>query len=631
MHRSRLSLRSLLILGLSVGALTAAGQTTYDWDGSNSTAWATNKNWTAQITNGPGATNIAQFGSVFSGRNQPAVSANASVGELLFISSLAKTVTISGSKTLTIYALGGIGIDNQQSAYSVAINTPVALSVDQTWQISAVSGGSLSFGGTLNLGARTLTLNANNATATITHTGVISASGNLVIGGSGTVNLSGNNTFTGGTTINQGTLKLGSAGSGANTPLGTTATGTAVNSGGALDLNGYTMVTSEALSLSGSGVGFTGAFTNTGAAATYSGAVSLAGDTTIGGTGNVTLTSGLNDLGSARIVTKAGANTLNLNATATSLVDGTAVVIAAGTLMANSASALGNLPNVNISSGATLGLGANQTLGSLTGTGTISIGTYTTAVLNLNSSATDTFDGIISGTGIFDLNHVSSSLVTATSVSGTPGTLTLTNAATNFAGTMLVESGELDFSHSASGASFTTMTVGNGSTTTTLKLNNATINVGTLNITGNTILDFGNSGASILNATNIYIATGVTLTVLNWDSEVDFLYATSNFATIGGTPAATPNATGTGSSFNPEDQVYFPGTNSTTGALTTWTGSNYYYGTYASGGYGVFQNKQIRPVPEPSTYGAIFLGAALALFGYSRYRQQHRPAPATAP
>ena len=77
--------------------------------------------------------------------------------------------------------------------------------------------------------------------------------------GVGTVILSGANTYTGATNINEGTLKLGSAGSGSNSPLGTIAAGTTVASGATLDLNGYTLSTAEALTINGAGSSSAGA------------------------------------------------------------------------------------------------------------------------------------------------------------------------------------------------------------------------------------------------------------------------------------------------------------------------------------------------------------------------------------
>ena len=743
----------ILALGIVLGSLAPGSllaQTTYNWNGTSSTAWTTKQNWTATITNGPGSSNIGQFSSTFAvGRKQPTINASSSVGKLLFVSSLLQNVTISGSKALTIYGLSNIGIDNQQSAKTVAINAPLVLNASQTWQISAASGGSLAFGGTLNLGASTLTLSPNNGTATITHNGVISGTGGLLVNGLGTVTLSGANIYTGATTISAGTLNSnnatalgnlanvtlsaagatigigvnqaisalnGSAGnvtlgantltvggtdnlsssyggiigdtgsltkagtgtltlSGTNTYTGNTAvnvgvlniqngsalgTGTAatsVTSGAALQLQNNITV-NEALTLNGTGISSDGALRSISGNNTWSGAITLgsaarinsdtstdtltvsgnitgAGQSlTVGGAGNTTISTGLNT-GTSGTLTKDGTGTLDI--TAAGNYTG-ATTISAGTLNSNIANALGTLANVTLaSSSSTLGIGATQTIsalngsagnvtlgantltvggtdnlsssfggviagtgnltkagtgdftvsgantftgaisvsagnlvlgvnntlgaqnnsvniasgatmsltsgadsshvytntiGALTGTGTISIGTYAKAVLNVSS--TDTFGGLIvassgASTSTFELNN------------STAGNLTLTNGSTNFAGLMQVDQGTLAFTNSASGSTFANLTVGNLLTITTLLLNNANINVGTLTITGNTILDFGTSGASILNCTNIYIAAGYTLTVLNWNSEVDFLYARTAFGQISGS-GATPNA-----------------------------------------------------------------------------------------
>jgi autotransporter-associated beta strand protein len=92
--------------------------------------------------------------------------------------------------------------------------------------------------------------------------------GTLTKADAGTWTLSGASTYTGLTTISAGILKLGAAGGATNTPLGTTGAGTTVSSGAALDLNGYTLGTAEALTLSGTGVSSGGALMTSGAAAT---------------------------------------------------------------------------------------------------------------------------------------------------------------------------------------------------------------------------------------------------------------------------------------------------------------------------------------------------------------------------
>lgn len=116
----------------------------------------------------------------------------------------------------------------------------------------------------------------------------------------------------------------------------------------------------------------------------------------------------------------------------------------------------------------------------------------------------------------------------------------------------------------------------------TLRLDSATLTAGNLHITGDSILDFGTGGASTLNLTSLTIDAGVTLTVLNWTNALDHFYAT-NSPTAGAL-----------------SQIVFAGFTSPTG----------------------WRTGEIRPVPEPATYGALFIGALLAAFAGFRWHQE---------
>lgn len=75
-----------------------------------------------------------------------------------------------------------------------------------------LSAGSIAGAGAYNLGANELTVGSNNSSTEVS--GIIwGAGGSLVKIGTGTLTLSGANSYTGGTTINGGTLQLGSASS----------------------------------------------------------------------------------------------------------------------------------------------------------------------------------------------------------------------------------------------------------------------------------------------------------------------------------------------------------------------------------------------------------------------------------
>lgn len=146
-----------------------------------------------------------------------------------------------------------------------------------------------------------------------------------------------------------------------------------------------------------------------------------------GGTGTLLL-GALNDSGTGRTITKQGAGSLTLGTAATSLGNGTALNITAGTVNSNQTTALGNLAAVSVSSGATFNAGASQTLGSLSGGGSTTLGANTLTVGSANNLSS-TFSGSISGSG--------GNLVKAAS-----GTLTLTGTST-YSGTTTVSDGKL--------------------------------------------------------------------------------------------------------------------------------------------------------------------------------------------
>jgi len=160
------------------------------------------------------------------------------------------------------------------------------------------------------------------------------------------------------------------------------------------------------------------------------GASSLSGNPTFdvanNGSGAGTLVLGaLNDGGTtACTITKQGLGSLTLGTAATSLVDHTALNILGGTVNSNQATALGTLAAVSVSGGATFNAGASQTIGSLSGAGSTTLGANTLTVGSTNNLSS-TFDGSISD-GLIS----GGSLVKAGS-----GTLTLTGANTYTGGT----------------------------------------------------------------------------------------------------------------------------------------------------------------------------------------------------
>jgi autotransporter-associated beta strand protein len=467
------------------------------------------------------------------------------------------------------------------------------------WGVSQTVG-ALSGAGTVNF--RTGTLTVGDATST-TFSGTLQDSyGTLVKQGTGSLTLSGNNTYSGPTTINAGAIVAASS-----TALGGSTSGNTIASGAALQFQGNINLTEGEFSVTGTGVGGTGALRNISGSNTLNGSLDLAGNTTFGSTAGTLTTTGQINLGTSNTLTLAGAGNVTLFGAVTNsgsiTTSGTGTYTFAGT---GSNSFSGGL---NVNSGTVvfnMSAGANAT-----GGGAINVGDGTgsagSAVLQLNSSnqipdylplLTVNSDGRlavngqsekidkIGGTGTIDL--------------GTGGYLGLgVNSGSStfggtFSGTGTVEklgSGTLTVSKSQTWSTGTIDLSGG-----TLLLNGINLSLGTLDVTANSTIDF--TGTSKLSLTNLVIASGVTLTVLNWQNGLDTFYATN-------WNGAVYNTTGS----DPMDQVVFSGF---AGSNTKWQS---------------FDN-QVTPVPEPPFYGMIVLAIATAGLAWRRRLLQVSRPPA---
>jgi autotransporter-associated beta strand protein len=225
------------------------------------------------------------------------------------------------SKTLRFGTSGGIL--SQSGTGSLTLGT-------------ASNSGTVTAGGAANT-AGILTISNESANAILINsliadngTGTVS----LAKGGPGTLTLNGTNSYSGATTVSSGTLQLGHA-----SALGTTATGTTVGNGATLDLNGMALGT-EALSLNGAGQNNAGALINSSAnSASASGTVALGTASSIGGSGNLTLSGVI----SGGALTKIGEGTLTLNGTLANAHTGMTTVNA-GTLVLGNTVVNGAIP-----------------------------------------------------------------------------------------------------------------------------------------------------------------------------------------------------------------------------------------------------------------------------------------------
>ncbi|WP_144277149.1 autotransporter-associated beta strand repeat-containing protein, partial [Chlorobium sp. KB01] len=223
--------------------------------------------------------------------------------------------TISGG-TLALDATGTIALSSGVSNEGV-FTIAAAKTID-----SITGSGSTSIGG-----AFALTIGDVSNTSS-TYAGAISGTGGILTkAGTGTLTLSGANSYTGATNIGAGVLRAAH-----NTALGTTAGGTTVSTGAALELAGGITIAAEALSLTGTGVATGGALRNISGDNSYTGAITLAGNTQISsdsGTLTLDVASGNGITGTNRTLT-VGAGSGNVTI-ADPIVTGTGTVTKTGT------------------------------------------------------------------------------------------------------------------------------------------------------------------------------------------------------------------------------------------------------------------------------------------------------------
>lgn len=449
-----------------------------------------------------------------------------------------------------------LGADNQ-IADSAAVTVGGSGVLDLNGHNETIAGlNGTSGGAAVTLGSGVLTISSSGGSS---YAGSISGTGSLVKAGSGELDLSGGSSYSGGTDIQSGIISIANG-----SALGT-GTVSVANSGN-LQIQGNVNVANN-LSLAGNGT-YAGdgavesyAGTNTlsgsialtaasrmqsdaGSTLNVAGNVNVAGNTlNVGGTGNTVVAGVISGTGA---LTKDGTGTLTLSG-ANTYTGGT--TINAGTLRLGASERLADSGAVTVAGGATFDVnGHTETIGALSGAGTLQLASGT--LIAGSGNASSTFSGSFAGgdTGTFEKT-------------GT-GTLTF-GTGMNFA------SGDL---------------VLNGGT---LNLGGFTSTFSALTVTGNSVLDF--SGTSILNLDSVTVAAGVTLTVTNWADTVDYFYSLLN-----------PGSTNLG-------HIVFAGY---TAGDTKWQSFDH----------------EITPVPEPGTYGALFMLLGLGLVLWVRRERSGRAA-----
>ena len=214
-------------------------------------------------------------------------------GAIINSSSTAARLTLGGQANLAsdsfIGGTGDITIDGNQRIVSSVVGTGRTLT---------------------KVGANTVTLANGTTSQDNTDLFVAVTAGKLVLA---KASADGNHAAGGFTVNSGGTLQLGGSGGFQIWKGATTAT---VNPGGTFDLNGQNQTfTGTGPTISGVGVSSAGALINssTAAVSTLSSAVVLAGDSSVGGTGNLTISGIISQSGGNRALTKVGTGTLTVS------------------------------------------------------------------------------------------------------------------------------------------------------------------------------------------------------------------------------------------------------------------------------------------------------------------------------
>jgi autotransporter-associated beta strand protein len=497
------------------------------------------------------------------------------------------TLRLAGTLTL----LGAFGVANENLYLNGTGYTSLGALQNESgtnqWSGSVI----LQSDSSLNATAGLITLagsvtSATDSTLTVFGSGnttisgaVGTGNGGIIKQGTGTLILSGANTYAGQTQVQAGVVSVES-----NNGLGSASGNTTVTSGATLQLKGGITTPDESLTINGTGFGTSGAFHNA------SGTNVFGGNVTVGTNSGATITS----------------------------ATGTTLTIR-GAITGNSTTPLtiGNAANDGI-------VQMNPASGSISGTvgvtniakGTFQVGGTGTSTLNTGEFSSATGTTLIVGSGGTINSRFDDGAITAFDGvvgSGSTGTFALTSTGTT--------SG-LAFNTTWSATSLTLKVGGlNPADTFTLRLGTGVeVTVGTLHITGNTILDFTGSSSTFLSSANLIIDAGVTVTVKDWISGTTFWKVTNTASGITGPGGASPISlppTQYGTGVLPQITFQNHGAYNYTGLTTTWV---------APGAGGGWADKEIRPTPEPATYGAIFLGSCFALLGFRRYRGRRQAA-----
>ena len=488
------------------------------------------------------------------------------------LGSLNRTVEVANGSAATDAILSGVLSGSGSLVKSGA--GALTLSGNNTYSGSTtISAGTLEIGSTGRLGGGSYSQNITNNGSFIysganqqTLSGIVSGSGSLTQNASSTLILSGANTYTGTTTINAGTLQIGTG-----STTGSISSSSAITNNGTLVIN-----RSDATTFSNTITGSGGLVKSGAGDLTLSGNNSYAGGTTITGANNLELNAN-NALGNGALTFNiASGNTGRLRINGTNQTVTSLSILGLGThVIENQTGSAGSM-TFNIADGLTSSSASNFIFRN-GGAGTLALVKTGNGTLDFSTlhASTSYAGGLTVNGGVFSYNATAALGSGAISLGG--GTLNYTGAS---GGLVTISNTNIS------------LTAG---TTSTLNNANGTVTVsGTIGGTGN--LTKSGAGTLTLNGSNTYfgemLVSAGTLTLSNALALQNSTIDTSGVGVITLSSVTTPTFGGLKGSGN-LSSVITSGYSSVTGiTLNPGSGvSNTYSGVISDGAAGMTLTK----------------------------------------